>query len=93
MLRHQIQHHGNKLQKLSKKAININEKSKKSYKRIGVILPESEHKIHCKLCDKEFFGQSRTTVMKHVEHKHDDVTKSVKLDNRYYFILSTRLSK
>ena len=84
MLRHQIQHHGNKLQKLKKEAITINEKCKKTYKRLGIILPESQHKIQCKICEREFYGQSRATVMKHVEHEHDEVSKSVRLENRYF---------
>ena len=83
MLYHLTQQHKNKLLKLNKKR----DKSKKiddNYKRFGIILPESAHKIQCKMCKKEFFGQSRASVMRHMKHKHDDVAAYKEIKNRYF---------
>ena len=81
LLRHQIQHHRIKFQKLNKKCNELT-KNYKSPERFGIILPESAHKIQCKLCKKEFYGQSRASVMKHLEREHEDRARNEEIKNR-----------
>ena len=81
LLRHQIQHHRIKLEKLQKKHGKLTKKYK-SPERFGIILPESAHRIQCKLCKKEFYGQSRASVMKHLEREHEDRARNEETKNR-----------